>query len=89
MNREYNICDEGQLCPYEDCCWNCGFSESGWYVCPNCEREFWVEDTDSDYVDFHTYYLDDGWNNTPPTKPDIIPVAHSCGPSWGTPTKEN
>ena len=78
-------CDEGQLCPYDDCAWYCGFSEEGWYICPNCHREFYAVVTESDFEDFHTYYLNDGWGETPPPKPNNVPLARDCGRSWGTP----
>jgi len=78
-------CDEGQLCPYDDCCWSCGFSNAGWYICPRCKREFWAQDTNSDYEDFHTFYAGNRWKHTPPNKPSIIPTAADCGRSWGTP----
>lgn len=78
--------DEGQLCPYDDCCWDCGFDQEGWYVCPNCKREFWAIVSESDYEDFDTFFPDDGRGRTPPPKPEgTIPLARDCGASWGTP----
>jgi len=71
---------DGQLCPYQDCCWNCGFDKSGWYICPNCKRIFSTNPSDSDFEDWHTNRDADKSD-----KPENIPMAQDLGPSWGTP----
>jgi hypothetical protein len=75
-----------QLCPYQDCSWKCGLEHgAGWYICPNCKREFWAEFSDGDYEDYHCFYEDDGFDHEPPKKPSDTAMALDLGPSWGTP----
>ena len=79
-------CDDYQLCPYQNCCWKCGLHhETGWYICPNCGREFWAEISESDYEDYGCFYENDGFDHEPPPKPQKIDIAGDCGVSWATP----
>ena len=73
------ISTNGQLCPYQDCCWMCGFSVEGWYSCPNCKRPFWAETSGSDYEDWKTSRPDES------RTPYNVAEAQDLGPSWGTP----
>lgn len=75
---------DGQLCPYQDCSWNCGFDKTGRYICPNCKRAFCTDPSDSDFEDWHTYRDGECPEDIPP-KPNKIPLAQDLGPSWGTP----
>jgi hypothetical protein len=78
------VITDGQLCPYTDCAWDCGFDKPGWYRCPHCKREFWVRECDGDAEDWHCYRVGER-DKEAPAKPDEIPEAHDLGPSWGTP----
>ena len=63
---------EGQLCPNQDCCWQCGFMVAGLYRCPHCKKLFRAWPSDSDYEDWHV-------------EPVTVQLAIDHGPSWGTP----
>ena len=88
--RNIGVITDGQLCPYQDCCWMCGFDSEGWFLCPNCKRPFVTRTSDGDYEDWHT------WEPDPESQLDIsptirtrrgypYPIAQDLGPSWGTP----
>lgn len=82
----HHVTTEGQLCPYQDCCWDCGLDEAGWYICPHCGRRFWCRGSDSDVEDYACYR--EGARDDEPPKPIVIPIATDLGPSWGTPAEE-
>jgi hypothetical protein len=76
--RNIGVATDGQLCPYQDCCWMCGFSAEGCYLCPNCKRPFMANSSDSDYEDWNTCEPELGQEIDPEWAQDL-------GPSWGTP----
>jgi hypothetical protein len=82
-----HVITDGQLCPYQDCAWDCGFDQPGWYRCPHCQREFWVRECDGDIEDWHTYRAGER-DAKAPTKPESVPTACDLGPSWGSPKGE-
>lgn len=77
---------DGQLCPYQDCCWDCGFDQPGFYRCPHCGRVFYATGSDSDAEDWHAHKAGPGTKY--PTLPENIPTARDLGPSWGTPQED-
>lgn len=83
--REAGNIVDGQLCPYQDCSWNCGFDKTGWHTCPNCKRPFYAQPSDSDFEDWHTWQEGEGCPAIVAPKPNTIPTAQDLGPSWGTP----
>lgn len=72
---------DGQLCPYQDCCWDLAFrANTDWYRCPICHRLFCIRETDGDYEDYHCrrYRRSDPY-------PTNIAIATPIRPSWDTP----
>lgn len=74
---------EGQLCPYDECCHVLAFEHGGWWHCPACGRDFYAQDCDSDYEDYHCY--EEHSVRISVAKLDVVPLARDCGPSWATP----
>lgn len=74
--------DEGQLCPYDDCCYDLALPNEGWWTCGKCLRDFWCSASDG-IEDYHCYLP--GAVQQEPKKPETIPVARVLGPSWATP----
>lgn len=74
---------EGQLCPYKDCLHDLAFRQSGWWRCPNCNRDFYAESADG-IEDFHCYPTG---HSRADALPDKYPIrfARDLGPSYATP----
>lgn len=77
--------NEGQLCPYQDCCYNLALPQEGWYTCGKCLRDFWCRESDG-IEDYHCYRP--GSVQQEPPKPESIPVARILGKSWASPDEQ-
>lgn len=76
---------EGQLCPYNDCCWKCELDKPGWWICPHCNRPFYAEINEGETEEYNAYRADER-QRIPQQR--HVPMAGDRGPSWGTPTAE-
>lgn len=84
MKKFQDDTEDGQLCPYEDCCHDLAIPKEGWYTCGSCKRPFYARYSDSDYEDYSCYRAGSKALKDKP-KPVRVPTAKDLGASWATP----